>query len=141
MSKRTSADAPEPGTGGTHVDTFSISSNDPDTPTLSIQLTGRVDSDSDGHVDDADNCTLVPNADQRDTNGDGIGNRCDGDFDDNCSVNFLDLGIMNSEFFQVGDLDTDMSGDQVVNFLDLALLKGGFFLPPGPSGVPNICSP
>jgi hypothetical protein len=48
---------------------------------------------------------------------------------------------MNSEFFQVGDLDTDMSGDQVVNFLDLALLKGGFFLPPGPSGVPNICSP
>lgn len=131
----------EPGTGGTHVDAFSISSNDPDTPTLSIQLTGRVDSDSDGHVDDADNCTLVPNADQRDTNGDGIGNRCDGDFDDNCSVNFLDLGIMNSEFFQVGDLDTDMSGDQVVNFLDLALLKGGFFLPPGPSGVPNICSP
>jgi DNA-binding beta-propeller fold protein YncE len=130
-----------PDTGGTHVDTFSVASNDPDTPTLSIQLAGRVDTDGDGHVDDADNCTLVVNADQRDTNGDGIGNRCDGDFDDNCSVNFLDLGIMNSEFFQIGVLDTDMNGDQVVNFVDLALLKGGFFLPPGPSGVPNACSP
>jgi Thrombospondin type 3 repeat len=36
---------------------------------------------TDGHLvaDAADNCTLVPNADQRDTDGDGIGNPCDPD--------------------------------------------------------------
>ena len=35
------------------------------------------DSDNDGHVDGADNCPLITNADQNDTNGDGIGDACD----------------------------------------------------------------
>ncbi|MFK8016193.1 MAG: S8 family serine peptidase, partial [Gammaproteobacteria bacterium] len=33
-----------------------------------------VDTDGDGVADSADNCTLIANADQRDTNGDGFGN-------------------------------------------------------------------
>jgi hypothetical protein len=46
---------------------------------------------------------------------------------------------MKQDFFQGGSLATDMNGDGQTNFGDLGLFKAGFFLPPGPSGVPNIC--
>jgi len=88
-----------------------------------------------------DNCTLDANVDQRDTDGDGFGNVCDADFTNDCSVNFSDLGIMKGAFFQPDTTDTDMNGDGQTNFTDLGLMKGDFFLPPGPSGVPNLCSP
>ncbi len=40
------------------------------------------DDDGDGVVDTADNCGLIPNADQLNTDGDTAGNVCDGDDDD-----------------------------------------------------------
>ncbi len=92
------------------------------------------DTDGDGVTDDVDNCTLVPNADQRDTDGDGIGNICDADLNNDCVVNFLDLGIMKSVFF-TADPDADLDGDGVVNFIDLGIMKSGFFGPPGPSAT------
>jgi len=98
------------------------------------------DADGDGVLDDDDNCTLLPNADQRDTNGDNFGNVCDADLDNNCAINFLDLGILKSVFF-TGDADADLNGDGAVNFLDLGIMKATFFGPPGPSGVTNVCSP
>ena len=98
------------------------------------------DTDGDGIPDSADNCINLANATQLDTDADGIGNICDGDFDNSCFVNFGDLGIMKTNFFQNGDLETDMNGDNATNFGDLGMLKGAFFLPPGPSGVPNMCS-
>ena len=61
---------------------------------VGIQATSCAgDSDGDGIADSADNCINTPNADQRDVDGDGIGSACDSDLDQNCSVNFLDLGI------------------------------------------------
>jgi hypothetical protein len=108
---------------------------------------GRVDSDADGWDDQHDNCVLAPNNpphlldSQTDTDGDGIGNLCDGDFNNDCQTNFIDLGAMQEHFFVPGDLQTDLNADGITNFADLGVLKGLFFQPPGPSGIPNICEP
>jgi hypothetical protein len=104
-----------------------------------IAVTTEADADADGVGDAADNCQLVANADQRDSNADGFGNVCDPDLDDDCIVNFVDLGLMKGVFFGA-DPDADLDGNGSVNFVDLGLLKGLFFLPPGPTGVPNACA-
>ncbi|MEM6638283.1 MAG: proprotein convertase P-domain-containing protein [Pseudomonadota bacterium] len=99
-----------------------------------------VDSDGDGVSDDADNCTFVSNADQRDTNGDGFGNACDADLNNDCVVNVVDLGLFRQVFFS-SDADADFNGDGVVNVIDLGVMRLGFFSPPGPSVEPNACTP
>ncbi|MEL7450707.1 MAG: thrombospondin type 3 repeat-containing protein, partial [Pseudomonadota bacterium] len=96
--------------------------------------------DGDGISRSLDNCLDAANADQRDTDGDGFGNVCDGDFNADCRINFEDLGIM-KEFMFSSNAETDLDGDGAVNFLDVGLLKSIFFQPPGPSGVPNACTP
>ena len=93
------------------------------------------DTDGDGVADDQDNCTDVVNADQRDTNGDGYGNACDADLNNDNVINTTDLGLLRTVFFDVGDLDADFNGDGVVNTADLGIMKLRFFEPPGPSGV------
>ncbi|MFK8016411.1 MAG: reprolysin-like metallopeptidase [Gammaproteobacteria bacterium] len=93
-----------------------------------------VDTDGDGVGDDQDNCTLIDNADQLDTNGDGFGNICDADLNNDLTVNAVDLGIFRSRFFS-SDLDADFNGDGTVNVQDLGILRQAFFNPPGPSGI------
>ncbi len=90
------------------------------------------DADSDGIGNSFDNCIVLANADQRDTNGDGYGNRCDGDFDNNGNTDFADLALMKEVFF-TPSADEDMDGNGSVDFGDLAVLKSLFFMPPGPS--------
>ena len=109
-------------------------------------LTGvvPVDSDGDGIADNEDNCTAIENSDQRDTNADGIGNACDADLNDDCSVNFADLAGLKAAFIPLPyNPDADFNGDGFVNFGDLAVMKSSFFTGtspgPGPSGVPNDC--
>lgn len=112
-----------------------------DGPFLSGTIAPEVDGDSDGVADHADNCTQVVNTDQRDTNGDGIGNACDADLDGDCAVNFLDLGAMKAVFFSA-DPDADLNGDGAVNFVDLGIMKQGFFADyaiDNPSGIANSC--
>jgi photosystem II stability/assembly factor-like uncharacterized protein len=96
-----------------------------------------IDTDGDGVGDDVDNCTLVANPDQVDSNGDGYGNICDADLNDDCVVNFLDLGALRQVFF-TPDADADFNADGTVNFIDLGLMRSAFFQPPGPA-VGGIC--
>jgi hypothetical protein len=91
------------------------------------------DTDGDSVYDGIDNCTLTANLDQRDTNGDGFGNLCDPDLNDDGIVNFGDLGLLKAVFY-TSDTDADFDGDGTVDFNDLATMRSLFFQPPGPSG-------
>ena len=92
------------------------------------------DADDDGVVDSVDNCTLVSNPAQRDTDSDGFGNICDPDFDNNMIVNASDLAYLKSVFFTT-DPHADLDGSGVVNAGDLAILKSFFFKAPGSSSL------
>ncbi|MEL7450135.1 MAG: S8 family serine peptidase, partial [Pseudomonadota bacterium] len=96
------------------------------------------DRDDDTIQDGLDNCLDIPNADQLDADGDGFGNICDGDFNNDCATSFPDIGYMKQVIFTT-DPVADLNGDGVVNFGDVGLLKTLFFEPPGPSGTDNIC--
>ena len=97
-------------------------------PTLNVAV--ATDADSDGVPDSIDNCPQVANADQRDTDSDGIGNWCDPDLNNDQVVNFIDLGLLRAVFFSSNE-DADFNGDGVVNFVDLGILRAYFFAPPG----------
>jgi hypothetical protein len=97
------------------------------------------DTDADGVVDETDNCVLVPNRAQRDTNGDGFGNLCDADLNGDCIVDTLDVAQMRSVMF-TPDPDADLDGNGVVGPSDAIRLRQALGLPPGPSGATNACS-
>jgi hypothetical protein len=92
-----------------------------------------IDADGDAIPDLDDNCTLHVNTDQRNTDGDAYGNRCDPDLDQNGVVNFTDLGLLKARFFG-DDPDADFDGDGKVNFVDLGIMKEFMFSAPGPAG-------
>ena len=102
------------------------------------------DQDGDGIPDARDNCPEIPNPDQRDTDGDGIGNACDPDFDEDGLVT-TSWGVI-SPAAAAGDLerlalavrngihnpDYDLNGDGKVDALDIGIAELWLFLPPGP---------
>ena len=98
------------------------------------------DTDGDGVDDNCDNCSAVANPGQEDTDADGFGNICDGDFDNSCLVTGIDLGIFKAAFFTADPL-TDMDSSGLVTGIDLGLFKNAFFQPPGPSGTTPVCTP
>lgn len=107
--------------------------------TLEFTWLALGDADGDSILDHLDNCSLVTNPDQLDTNGDGFGNACDADVNNDCVINFLDLVVLQGDFLSSGSLDTDLNGDGVVNFLDIATFSNNFLAAPGPSGLSTSC--
>jgi hypothetical protein len=83
------------------------------------------DSDGDGVRDRVDNCLTVPNADQRDSNGDRHGNICDADLNNDGIVNAVDLAGF-KRVFGTRDPHADFNGDGIVNAFDLARFKSLF---------------
>lgn len=92
------------------------------------------DLDGDGVRDDVDNCSAVANVDQRDTDGDGFGNRCDTDLNNDNVTNGIDVGTLRAAFGSAGPL-ADFNGDGVVNGIDVGILRGYFGKAPGPGAV------
>jgi hypothetical protein len=91
------------------------------------------DTDADTVSDAEDNCLEFANEFQQDTNGDGFGNTCDTDLDQDCITNFSDLGLLRQAFFSIGINDADFNSDMTVSFVDLGIMRQQFFSPPGPS--------
>lgn len=75
----------------------------------------------------------IASSDQRDTDADAIGNACNGAFNGDCNVNFVDLAGKKSEFLHSGKLEEDMNGDGTVNFSDLGLTKASYSRATGPA--------
>jgi hypothetical protein len=101
-----------------------------------------VDTDGDGIADSVDNCTLVANANQRDTDQDGYGNLCDADLNNDLIVNSIDLGLFKKCYLkQSADAqcarpqDADINGDGIANVIDLGLFKMLYLKPVGPRGL------
>jgi uncharacterized protein (TIGR03790 family) len=120
--------------------------------TSAVRVAAGDDSDGDGVPDARDNCLHFPNADQRDTNGDGFGNACDADFDGDGRVSAGwgalppgvtgDLAALERAIAQRRyDADLDLDGDRDVDADDAGIASLWLFLPPGPSGVAKPAEP
>ena len=94
------------------------------------------DADGDGATDAADNCTNAANPGQQDADGDGYGNACDADLNNDCEINAVDLGLLRQAFFS-SDPVADLNSDGVVNVVDLGVMGGTFFGAPGPAAAGN----
>jgi len=96
----------------------------------------EMDTDGDGISDVEDNCTLISNPTQLDADGDGYGNRCDADLDDDKLVTFKDRKLFKAEFnLPSPDPIIDFNGDGLVNRTDSIIFWELFGSPPGPSGL------
>jgi len=92
------------------------------------------DTDGDGVFDNSDNCTQVANPLQVDTDGDGYGNMCDGDLNNDNIINVSDYSTF---LFAFGGTDptADFNADGFVNVSDYSMFLFMFGGPPGPSGL------
>lgn len=104
-----------------------------------LRKLGAVDVDWDGLSYAEDNCVTMPNAAQLDSDGDGFGNACDPDLDNNGFVGFGDFARFLAAFSsRPGSASfsaaADFNGDGWVNFGDFTILVHFWGRSPGPSG-------
>ena len=96
------------------------------------------DGDEDGVCTATDNCKTESNHSQFDANGDGFGNVCDTDWDDNGKTGISDLGIWRQHFGHTNDdpmdavIDTSEPPDGGVGIVELGTWARWFGWEPGP---------
>ncbi len=98
------------------------------------------DADSDGVPDVSDNCTLIANQTQLDSDSDGYGNICDPDVNNSGTVTTADFGLLRSVLGQPASFSAtaaaaDLNGSGTVTTADFGLLRARLGVAPGPSGL------
>jgi len=107
---------------------------------LAVPILGNAaDTDNDGIDDSVDNCQLIANQGQEDTDRDFFGNACDADLNNDGIVNTLDIGQLRKDFGKSDkdygfNPDADLNSDDIVNSLDIGKLRSLFGKEPGPHG-------
>ena len=105
-----------------------------------VQFFPVTDTDGDGVADWQDNCRLVANASQVDSDADGFGNRCDGDLDGTGMVNAFDTPLFRAQLGQPSVAPVynpaDLDANGYVNSFDTAIFRRLLGLPPGPGALP-----
>lgn len=102
-------------------------------------LVPSLDPDMDGILDGVDNCRLLANPTQLDSNGDGYGNVCDADLNNSGLVTTADYGILRTVLGQAASASAtaaaaDLNGSGTVTTADFGLLRALLGTAPGPSG-------
>ncbi|MBL8200607.1 MAG: dockerin type I repeat-containing protein [Chromatiales bacterium] len=116
---------------------------DPALPTrfhIVLAAAGVPDTDADGVADGLDNCGLVANPTQCDSDGDGYGNHCDGDLNNNGATNAQDAVLFRQQLGQpssapAGYNKADLNCNGAVNAQDTTLFRQLLGSPPGTSGL------
>jgi hypothetical protein len=90
------------------------------------------DSDRDGVPNKSDNCSRKANADQFDADGDGFGNACDADLNNDGATNAVDSSLFRVAFGTANPV-ADFNHDGAVNALDSSLFRALFGTVPGPA--------
>ncbi len=127
--------------GSSGVDSFVYEMTDstPRSDQATVTVIISIDTDRDGVPDDTDNCTLLSNAAQCDSDGDGYGNRCDADMNNNEATNAQDTTLYRQQLGQpsVGPAfnKADLNCNGAVNAQDTTLFRQLLGSPPGPSGL------
>ncbi len=107
-----------------------------------VRVENRPDADGDGIFDDVDNCINVANGplagpvnglSQCDTDGDGIGNICDADFNGNGIVDPTDFTLLKSTLGSTLAPNQDLNCNGIVDPTDFTTIKALLGQPPGPS--------
>ena len=98
-----------------------------------VSVTVLRDQDGDRVADLVDNAVRMANPDQRDTDGDGLGNVIDADFNGNGFVDNVDLATFRAAFGSFDPVtpasagaDADLDGNGAVNNGDLAIFRALF---------------
>jgi FtsP/CotA-like multicopper oxidase with cupredoxin domain len=120
-------------TNGSSIVTAAAGNNAVTSPGSLVTILGT-NSDEDDKLDYKDNCMMITNSDQRDTDNDGFGNICDADLDGDGRVGFSDFGIFRAAFGTTNP-DADFDGDGRVGFSDFGIFRAMFGGEPGPSGT------
>jgi len=124
------------GAEGTDSFVYEMTDNTPDSDRATVTVNISPDTDGDGVPEATDNCTSVANPTQCDSDGDGFGNHCDGDLNNNNSTNAQDYVLFRQQLGQPSVApnfnNADFNCNGVVNAQDHVLFRMLLGAPPGP---------